>query len=309
MKLTEIPDDIWSYIFRKNFLGIEDLKTLSEVCTHLYKIAHQIQTFKYFTHNPFDPPSEMILSPFKKVCVKAWNNVASMRYIPTPDMIKPDFHYIFHTWSDCPNVYFHLFSTKWTNFENIIEKLNDRIYCYHCPGELIPNNISIPYFSFSGKISKNFNVGKKVKIISIGFSNIRDLTMFKNLKELIIKFSNDIDLCTLKGSKLDKIDISDCDITSINGIEGIKNVIISGRNRVTDMSPVSRTPFLTLHNSYIHDLDFIKEVVNLDISESVNITDVFHLLDVRTLKRVTAWRCRWMVGFSELREKGVEVIR
>ena len=315
--LLDLPLEIWHYLFNEKFLSLEELRTLSGVCAQLYYTAHQITTFSKPISNPFSHDTKMI-EPIKKVCVKAWGNVAFIKYVPTPEIIKPDFHYIFHTWSDCPNVYFHLFSTRFANFENIIDQFGKRIHYYHCPSKAIPKVIDIPYFSFSGVLFRPLELTRRVKIVRISFSDIINLRSLSNLRELTINISPNIDLSTLSSAEgrgrvekggIQKISILDCNITSLEGVQGIREVVIHGRNRVTDFNPISKTPILSLVSTNIENLDFIKSVEELDISESLNLVDVYCLQEVPSLRKVTAWRTKWIDGFLELIEQGVEVCR
>ena len=152
-------------------------------------------------------------------------------------------------------------------------------------------------------------LNKGVKKVSISFSDIKDLTPFRNLRELIIKIAASIDLETLRGSRLRKLELRDCYIRSIEGVQGIKTVIIAGQNEIKDFSPVSKIEYLSiLGNRNLRHLEFVREVKELDISASSNMLDVSYLTQVPSLKKLTAKCCNWSIGFGELREHGIEVI-
>lgn len=310
INILDLPDNIWDYLFRQGYLKIMHLVILSKVCTDLYYISHKISVFKYPDIDPFDFDSDQPVRTLKKVCVKAWNNVAFIRYFPSPSYgVQPNYHYIFHTWSDCPNVYFHLFSTKWINFDQIIKKFENRIYFYSSSFNKFPGSCNIPYLKLFGNIeSKYLSFGSLSRKVSIGFSDIEDLSPFRNLKELIIKFSSNLDLETLRKSKLQKLELQECNIQSIEGVQGIKTIVITGNNRIEDFSPVSKTPYLSiLRNSNLRNLDFVKQIKELDISGCSNILDVSYLTQIDGFKKLTAKSCRWAIGFEELRLDGIEV--
>lgn len=308
--LLDLPDDIWEYFFHQGYLKLGDMVKLSQVCSELYQISHGISTFSSLNIDPFCGDQQRVIS-LKMVFVKAWRNIAFLRYFPTPIYgVKPNFHYIFHTWNDSPNVYFHLFSTRWINFDEIVKKYPSRVYHYSCKFDEYSEHYNIPYLKLCGNVkSEKFNLNWGVKKVSIGFSDIRDLSPFRNLRELIIRLSSDIDIETLKGSRLKKLELRDCDINSLEGVQGIRTVIIDGKSRIKDFSPVSKTPYLTiLGNKNLRHLEFVKQVRELDISSCSNILDVSYLTQVSGLRKLTAKHCNWAVGFGELRKTGIEVI-
>lgn len=306
--ILDLPDEIWIYLFHQKFLKIEHMVRLSEVCKKTYNICHNIKLFNYPKFDPFDQDQEKHICLLKKDFVKAWNNVAFIRYFPTPTYgVQPNYHYIFHTWNDCPNVYFHLFSTKWIDFEQSVKKLKNRIYFYSCRFDKLTKDCNIPYLKLTGRYIET-KLGGGVKKVSIGFSDIQDLSLVRNLREVIIKFCNNIDLKTLEGSKIRKLEISNCDIQNLEGVEGVQNLVIEGRTRIQDYSPISKIPYLSILSSNIGNLDFVEQVKELDISESSRFIDVSILVKVDSLRKITVKKCLSINGLSELRQRGVEVI-
>jgi hypothetical protein len=307
MNILDLSDDIWDYLFRRGYLKIEDMVKLSRVCKILYGISHNVKLFNYPTIDPFN--QGQIPTTLNKKCVQGWNNVAFIRCFPTPTYgVTPNHHYIFHTWDECHNVYFHLFSTKWINFNEVIKKYENRVYYYACTFDKVPDYVNIPYLKLAGK-PKPIIFGRNVRKVSIGFSDIQDISSYKNLREMTIIFCDLIDLKSLRESKIQKLIIEDSDIQSLEGVQGIKNIVIQGRNRVRDYSPVSKTPYLSILFGNIRHVEFVKETIELNISDCPNFIDISYLTQVPSLKKLTAKSCERVVGFSELRDAGVEVIR
>ena len=126
---------------------------------------------------------------------------------------------------------------------------------------------------------------------------------------MTIIFCDLVDLKYLRESKIQKLIIEDSDIQSLEGVQGIKNIVIQGRNRVRDYSPVSKTPYLSILFGNIRHVEFVKETIELNISDCPNFIDISYLTQVPSLKKLTAKSCERVVGFSELRDAWVEVIR
>ena len=298
--MDSIPLEIWEEMFRK-WLDVGDLVHLSGVSRYYRSVSKKIMAYQRLPSISFyrKIPHHLCVKDIYQV--KGWPNIAFFKSIYLNDLAKDvHFHQSFQTWKFFPNVYFSI--NCWRYSKELPEGYESRIIHVDSGDPKLLEG-KTPYLSFANLDSPIVEKPSRyVKGVHFRYCDNTNLEGYSQLDEIEINNPNIMDdISPLEGIR--KVSIRHhFFLFDIFPLRFSEEVDLTGCMEVEDFRPLQNVKYLTLDQTLITDISFLKNVEKLSLDSCKFLQNIEHLKEMKNLRRLNINRCHQIESLEPLRD-------